>query len=61
MLLESLNIPLNIVAWFRPKLPQCTMPAPPPPLSSLADVTMASSGTCHCHPEWHNFPVIDDM
>ena len=28
-----------------------------PPLSTLADVAVASSGTCHCYPEWHNFPV----
>ena len=27
------------------------------PLSTLADAAMASSGTCHCYPEWHNFPV----
>ena len=27
------------------------------PLSALANATVASSGTCHCYPEWHNFPV----
>ena len=32
------------------------MPAHPP-LSTLANATVASSGTCHCYPEWHNFPV----
>ena len=34
------------------------MPAHPP-LSTLADVAVASSGTHarHCYPEWHNFPV----
>ena len=32
------------------------MPAHPP-LSTLADATVASSGTCHCYPEWHNFHV----
>ena len=32
------------------------MPAHPP-LSTLANATVASSGKCHCHPEWHNFPV----
>ena len=30
---------------------------PAPPLSTMADASMASSGTCHCYPEWHNFPV----
>ena len=32
------------------------MPAHPP-LSTLADAAVASSGTCHCYPEWHSFPV----
>ena len=32
------------------------MPAHPP-LSTLAYAAVASSGTCHCYPEWHNFPV----
>ena len=32
------------------------MPAHPP-LSSLANATVASSGACHCYPKWHNFPV----
>ena len=32
---------------------------PHPPLSTLADAAVVSSGTCHCYPEWqwHNFPV----
>ena len=34
------------------------MPAHPP-LSTLADAAVASNGTCHCSPEWHNFPVKD--
>ena len=25
-----------------------------PPLPTLADVAVASSGSCHCYPEWHN-------
>ena len=33
------------------------MPAHPP-LSTLANAIVASSGTSHCYPEWHNFPVI---
>ena len=28
------------------------------PLSTLADATVTSSGTCHCYREWHNFPVL---
>ena len=32
------------------------MPAHPP-LPTLADAAVASSGTCHCSPVWHNFPV----
>ena len=28
-----------------------------PPLSTLADAAVASNGTCHCYPEWHNFLV----
>ena len=48
---------LDVIAWFIPELPQCTMAAHPP-LSTLADAAVASSGTCHCYPEWHNFPVI---
>ena len=31
-----------------------------PPLSTLANAAVASSGTCHCYPEWHNFPVYAD-
>ena len=27
------------------------------PPFTLADATVASSGTCHCYPEWHDFPV----
>ena len=32
------------------------MPAPPP-LSTLANAAVASSGTCQCYLKWHNFPV----
>ena len=30
-----------------------------PPLTTVANATVASSGTCHCYPEWqwHNFPM----
>ena len=28
-----------------------------PPLSTLADAAVESSGTCHCYPEWHKFLV----
>ena len=27
------------------------------PLSTLTDAAVASSGACHCYPEWHSFPV----
>ena len=30
---------------------------PAPPLTTLADTTVASSGTCHCYPKWYDFPV----
>ena len=33
------------------------MPAHPP-LSTLADAVVASSGICHSSPEWHYFPVF---
>ena len=32
------------------------MPAHPS-LSTLADAAVASGGTCHYYPGWHNFPV----
>ena len=28
-----------------------------PPFPTLADAAVTSSGTCHCSPEWHNFPL----
>ena len=54
--LESSVVDSDVIEWFRSELPQCTN-APHPPLSILADAAMASSGTCHCSTEWHNFSV----
>ena len=35
------------------------MPADPP-IATLANATLAYvCGTCHCYPEWHNFPVYE--
>ena len=28
-----------------------------PPLSTLADAAVASSGTYHCYPDWNNCPM----
>ena len=29
----------------------------PPPIAALTDDIVASSGTCHCYPEWHDLFV----
>ena len=51
------------IVLFRPlfdtKCYGVQMPAHPS-LSTLANAVVASSGACHCYPEWHNFPVITD-
>ena len=50
-----------VKAWFRPELHTITVykcpPPAPPPLVTLTDATMTSSGPCYYYPEWHNFPV----
>ena len=41
-----------------PGLTNChSVQIPAHPFSTLTDAATASSGTCHCYPEWHNFPV----
>ena len=50
---------LDVTVCFKPELPIChwvQRPAPPPPLA-----TLASSGTCHCYPKWHNCWVDRSM
>ena len=42
---------------FDIQLPRCTKMPAHPPLSTLANTAVASSGTCHRYPEWHNFLV----
>ena len=44
---------------FDIQMPRCTNARPSSCLYSgrIPDAAVASSGTCHCYPEWHNFPV----
>ena len=39
---------------------KCPLNLLSPLASTLANAAVASSGTCHCRPEWHNFLVISE-
>ena len=47
---------LEVIAWLDLNCHSVQIPAHPH-LSTLTDATVASTGTCHCSPEWHNFPL----